>query len=224
MAFDKVAWSEARYQERKAELALRRADPEWKAKRKAWVKKHREQNREKLNAYDKERYHKDPKRRKKSVTKEQKKKWNRNYRLKHLENKKAKDNLYYQNNKERVKANSKRNMYRRLKTDPQFKLRCDMRARILMALKFPGGKKAAETMELLGCTIPELEKHLESKFKPGMTWANRGRFGWHVDHVRPISSFDLFDPEQQKICFHYTNLQPLWWRENISKGAKYAPA
>jgi hypothetical protein len=50
-----------------------------------------------------------------------------------------------------------------------------------------------------------------------MTWENHGKFGWHIDHIIPCASFDLTDLEQQKKCFHYTNFQPLWWRENILK-------
>lgn len=54
-----------------------------------------------------------------------------------------------------------------------------------------------------------------------MTWENYGVHGWHIDHIRPCKSFDLTDPEQQKECFHYTNLQPLWWWENLEKGGKW---
>ena len=50
---------------------------------------------------------------------------------------------------------------------------------------------------------------------------NYGTFGWHIDHIRPCSSFDLTDLEQQKQCFHYTNLQPLWWFDNIKKSSFY---
>ena len=60
--------------------------------------------------------------------------------------------------------------------------------------------------------------YLQGKFKEGMHWNNLGK--WHIDHIRPCASFDLTDPEQQKQCFHYTNLQPLWAAENIRKGAK----
>lgn len=80
-----------------------------------------------------------------------------------------------------------------------------------------GARKAARTMELVGCTIAEIRAHLESKFLPGMTWENCGRNGWHIDHIRPCDSFNLEDPDQQRICFHFTNLQPLWEASNISK-------
>ena len=63
-------------------------------------------------------------------------------------------------------------------------------------------------------------KYLERKFQPGMTWRNQSRFGWHIDHIKPCSKFDLSDPIQQKICFNYKNLQPLWAEENIRKSNK----
>lgn len=75
---------------------------------------------------------------------------------------------------------------------------------------------------MIGCSIAELRAHLESKFQAGMTWANYGE--WHIDHERPVASFDLRDPEQQRQCFHFTNLQPLWADENNKKGAKWTPA
>jgi hypothetical protein len=68
--------------------------------------------------------------------------------------------------------------------------------------------------------MSDLFKHLESKFTEGMSWSNYGYKGWHVDHIKPCASFDLSDPEEQKKCFHYTNLQPLWWYDNFKKGAK----
>jgi hypothetical protein len=82
------------------------------------------------------------------------------------------------------------------------------------------GKKAYKTHELIGCTIPQLMAHLEAHFTDGMTWGNKGRGGWHIDHIIPCALFDLTDPEQQKACFHWSNLQPLWEADNIRKGAR----
>jgi hypothetical protein len=101
-------------------------------------------------------------------------------------------------------------------SDTNFRLVYLLRGRIRTAIK--KGCKSAQTMELLGCSIEEVKSHLESQFTEGMTWDNHGE--WHIDHIIPCASFDLTDPEQQKKCFHYTNLQPLWASENISKGAR----
>ena len=72
-------------------------------------------------------------------------------------------------------------------------------------------------MDLVGCTVQELRDHLESKFTDGMSWENHGE--WHVDHIKPCASYALADEAQQKECFHYTNLQPLWANDNMSKGS-----
>lgn len=91
-----------------------------------------------------------------------------------------------------------------------------VKTRLKKALR--GNSKIGKTVELLGCTIPELRQYLESLFEPNMSWDNYG--AWHIDHIRPCASFDLTDPEQQKLCFHYTNLQPLWAEDNLKKGKK----
>jgi hypothetical protein len=112
-------------------------------------------------------------------------------------------------------------------TDPMCRLRQRISGRIRSALKAKRLYKNNTTMSLVGCSIPELKVHLEKQFKPDMTWNNMGFRGWHIDHIKPCKSFDLSDPAQQRTCFHYTNLQPLWWLENLSKQAKYeqlAPA
>jgi hypothetical protein len=104
----------------------------------------------------------------------------------------------------------------RRRKDPNFKLLTILRVRIKDVLR--GHSKSNSTIKVVGCTIEELWKHLESTFKPGMTRENHGK--WHVDHIIPCSSFDLSKPEEQAKCFHYTNLQALWAHENLSKGAK----
>jgi hypothetical protein len=113
----------------------------------------------------------------------------------------------------------KRNQYlkNKLKTDFNYKLIHNIRVRIKDVLR--GHSKSNSTINMLGCTIDELWKHLESTFKPGMTKKNHGL--WHIDHIRPCSSFDLSKPEEQVKCFHYTNLQALWAHENLSKSNKY---
>lgn len=96
-----------------------------------------------------------------------------------------------------------------------------LRARCYTALKCKNNQKSAHTLELLGCSIEHLKQHLESQFRDGMSWNNYGgRTGWHVDHIIPCSYFDLTKEENQRICFNYRNLQPLWASENDSKGAK----
>lgn len=112
------------------------------------------------------------------------------------------------------------NLYHRerRKIDSNFRLIESLRGRVLAAL---GGKsKAARTLKLIGCTIPEWKQWLEFQFVPGMTWENYGPV-WHVDHIRPCASFDFTDPEQQKECFHFANTQPLFAIDNLRKGAKY---
>jgi len=85
-------------------------------------------------------------------------------------------------------------------------------------------RKVGKTMELAGCSLEDLMKHLESKFAEGMTWENYGIKGWHIDHIRPCASFDLEDPEEQKKCFHWSNLQPLWAVDNLKKSDKWQEA
>jgi hypothetical protein len=109
----------------------------------------------------------------------------------------------------------------RREADPTFKLRMNLRHRIWCALRASSTNKQNGVQELIGCTIAKLRQHLEAQFIDGMSWENYGKHGWHVDHIRPCASFDLTDPEQQRQCFHYSNLQPLWAADNIRKGAKW---
>jgi len=76
-------------------------------------------------------------------------------------------------------------------------------------------------MKLVGCSIDQLKQHIEKQFKKGMSWDNWGIYGWHIDHIKPCASFDLTKESEQKKCFHYTNLQPLWAKENLKKYNHY---
>jgi hypothetical protein len=106
----------------------------------------------------------------------------------------------------------------RYDNNPLYRLACIFRARQRVVLK--GLVKGGRTFQLLGCSVEEAKSYIESKFQPGMTWENQGFYGWHVDHIIPLSAFDLEDISQQAICFHYTNLQPLWQEDNFSKSDK----
>lgn len=142
--------------------------------------------------------------------KKYKKKWRQN-NLKYHKNYNEK---WCKENRERI---NKRRRERR-KTDLNFKLKECLRRRINKAIT--RGDKAEKTKNLLGCTIEEFKKHLENQFEKGMNWDNYGYEGWHIDHIKPCDSFDLTDLKQQKECFHYSNLQPLWKNDNFKKGNK----
>lgn len=92
-----------------------------------------------------------------------------------------------------------------------------LRTRLRMAIR--NDQKAGSAVRDLGCSIPELIKQFESQFQPGMSMANHGE--WQIDHIKPLASFDLTDREQLKQACHFTNLQPLWAKENDRKGRKF---
>lgn len=101
--------------------------------------------------------------------------------------------------------------------DPEYRIYGTLCARLSALVGHRSIRKG--TVELLGCSISEFMNHLQSQFQPGMTFDNYGRgIGkWNIDHIRPCASFNLLDPEQQKECFHFSNLRPLWHQENNSK-------
>jgi hypothetical protein len=135
----------------------------------------------------------------------------------------------YENNKEEYRLRSKvynnihkekinQRILNRLKIDVDFKLAYYLRCRLYRAIK--NNQKVGSAVKDLGCTIPELKLYLESLFKLGMTWDNWTWNGWHIDHIKPLSKFNLQDRNEFLKANHYTNLQPLWAEENISKGNK----
>jgi len=125
--------------------------------------------------------------------------------------------LYYAN-REKIMAQHTIWCRNRRKTNMEYRLIDSLRGRLNSALRKRNVVKLETTMKLVGCSMPELIKYLENKFKPGMSWKNREK--WHIDHIIPCISFDLSKLENQQKCFHYTNLQPLWAHENYSKGKK----
>jgi hypothetical protein len=122
---------------------------------------------------------------------------------------------YLKNNPEYYK-NYRRNRY---KTNPQFKLRIILGIRLNEVLKKSKTNKGSNIIKLLGCSLENLKLHLEKQFKEGMNWDNHGTY-WEVDHILPCDSFNMQDPEQQKLCFNYNNLQPLTTTQNRKKSNK----
>jgi hypothetical protein len=108
----------------------------------------------------------------------------------------------------------------RLKIDINFKLARNLRNRLRVAIY--NNQKAGSAVKDLGCSIPELKIHLETQFQPGMTWENWSRTGWHIDHIQPLDSFNLQNREEFLKACHYTNLQPLWAEENLTKSNNIA--
>jgi len=157
----------------------------------------------------------------------------RKSREKYKEKNTLASNSWYQKNKARKQEKNKawkllhkdelkihNRIYTRKKraTDINFKLASCLRTRIGSALK--RNQKAGSAVNDLGCSVDFLRQYLESKFQPGMSWENHGNRGWHIDHTKALANFDLSDRNQFLEACHYTNLQPLWAKENRSKSNK----
>lgn len=223
-----LAKKKAYYQKKKEEIKAKnnahyqanKDDPEFMANKYSTNAKWREQNREAESAR-KRKWKQENQEHVKEVNakwyqdnKEHKDAQNKKWRDENVEKDKANKVKYYQANKPGIFARRKV----RYHTDPQFKLRETLRKRMRNVLRAQNAFKNHRTLDILGTTIAKAYAHIESLFQPGMSWDNHGE--WHIDHIIPCASFDLTDPEQQKKCFHYTNLQPLWALDNLSKGAK----
>ncbi len=100
-----------------------------------------------------------------------------------------------------------------------YKITVNLRSSLRRVLKLQNAQKSYRIMEIVGCSVENLVNYLKSKMLLGMTWDNYGE--WHIDHIRPCVAFDLTDSEEQKRCFNYRNLQPLWAKDNSSKNSYY---
>lgn len=104
----------------------------------------------------------------------------------------------------------------RMQRQKEDRLAKNLRSRLNQAVR--GGFKAGSAVRDLGCSIDEFRAHIEAQFLPGMSWDNWGK--WHIDHVLPLAWFDLTDRVQFLTAAHYTNMQPLWAVNNLSKGSR----
>ena len=124
---------------------------------------------------------------------------------------------YREINREKISETKRIYVNKRVKIDIQFRLKRLLRTRLYGAIK--QNTKVGSAIDDMGCSVEDLKAYLESKFIAGMTWENWGKKEgqWSIDHIVPLSSFDLTDREQFLLACHYTTLQPLWHRDNLMK-------
>ena len=125
---------------------------------------------------------------------------------------------YYSKNKKAINARIINNNNKRYSTDLFFKMKTLIRNRIRISIK----RKMTGKINLLGCSVEQLQRYIESLFQEGMSWENWSPNGWHLDHIKPLASFDLSQEAEILNAYNFNNLQPLWAKDNISKGAKYS--
>jgi hypothetical protein len=166
------------------------------------INKYRKKNKEKTNSWNRETYYRNI---------EKHKQTKKNYRDRTKEEQKKRAKKYREHNKEKIKNYTKN----RKKHDIAFKLRCNVRSRIKNFLKSKNITKNNRTFQIVGCDPVKLKEHIENQFRDGMTWENYGLNGWHIDHIIPLKNAKT-ENEIFELC-HFTNLQPLWWYENLEK-------
>lgn len=117
----------------------------------------------------------------------------------------------------REKNKESRNI--RYKTDSQYRLASLIRNRLRGAMRSQQCRKNSKTMEILGCSIDEFKIYIQSQFSKGMSWNNQGKV-WHIDHIIPLSSFDLSNDNQLRQSCHWSNMRPLKAKDNLKKSDK----
>lgn len=150
---------------------------------------------------------------------------NRMWRMLNADRHRANSAAWSEANRERKKAYDRewrranpRYEAERYRAEISYRIAKRLRGRHRAALATARARKSSSLLHLLGCSGAELLAHLEAQFVEGMSWENYG--AWHIDHKRPICTFNLSDPAQQRLAFHYTNLRPLWAADNLARPRK----
>lgn len=154
--------------------------------------------------------------RSRNIPKDKKREADAKYRQKHLE--KLREFDRQRNKTPERREYIKANRLKKLESRPELRVIESMRSRVRVVLKEYQTAKVKSSMKLFGCDPLFLRQWIESQFEPNMTWDNYGE--WHVDHVIPVSAFNMLDKQHQELCFHYRNLQPMWGAENTKKSNK----
>ena len=127
---------------------------------------------------------------------------------------------WVKDNPERSRQHKRKYEDRMMATHPGFAIRKRLKCRLKKLLTNLNVKKSLSTLELCGCSIDKLKEHIESQFTEGMSWEEFNNSRIHIDHRTPCCSYDLTKEDEQRKCFHYTNLQPLWAEDNLSKATE----
>lgn len=207
---------------KRKEVERNRANPEpVRARNNAWYEKNREDQKAKKRQYYNDNKEKLKAEKKRSYEKNKEKIKARDiiYREKNKEKISARRKEYYKKNQKAICKKDQEAKKIKLKKDPQYKLSVKLRHLLREKLLKYNAQKQQSSLILLGCTLAEFKLHLEKSFKPGMTWENWGpnKDQWQIEHKIPIASFFLPDFEEQKKCFHYTNMEAAWWEDNQLK-------
>lgn len=174
-----------------------------------YTKNYYKNNKERCKIRDKE-YHKKTKKIRNAQSKV--------YRLKHKEELNKRNREYYKANKANIIKQKNEAQKKKRAENPDYKFICNLRSNMCRVVRqLSLGKKPTSTFKWVGCSAEKLKIHFESLFVKGMTWNNYGE--WHIDHIRPVSSFK---PEEWEQINHYTNLQPLWAEDNLKKSDNYS--
>lgn len=175
--------------------------------------KHEEERRIESREYMRKLRITDPERAKKAL---------RKWRASHLEQARERNrNCYrkwYDKNPEEAKRTRMESQRRLRNNNVGYRIGGCLRSRLTTAIKAQLAGKRISAVENLGCSMKDFMLYIESKWTQGMNWGNHGRYGWHIDHIIPLSRFDLTDKKQQEKAVHFSNLQPLWAKDNLRKG------
>lgn len=168
-------------------------------------KQYRKENKDKIQKTKKQYYEKNKIKllKYRENNKDKKQKYDTQYRKNHTVQKREYDRQYQ---KEKNRSNV------------LFRISSRLRQRLNKAIR--GTYKSGSAVRDLGCSITDFKQYVEKKFQSDMTWNNYGRQGWHLDHIIPLSNFNLQDRRQLLIALNYTNYQPLWATDNIRKSNK----
>ena len=135
---------------------------------------------------------------------------------------KKRDKKYRESQNGREKRREQKTRHRlKWRKDPIWKLRQYTSARAWEMYHKQGLNKSESVLKMFGCSVLKVHCHIESKFDFYMTPNNAGKYGWHIDHIIPVSSWDLTHPVERKVSFWYKNLQPMWGSDNIRKRDTY---